>query len=165
MAKFKFKTNYFGNIIIDVDDNGHGDTNVKYEGKEINIFMDDYAIYGDRVKICLEIIDKYIELNEIAKKVILENFTKNEAINYYFECHFDILGKEELMEVFGVDEFQKMDIKSVVEKLEYPNLLFSLEDDEIVVSVDYKVSEEYSDEILCVKMDEKFNVIDFSHES
>ena len=165
MAKFEFKTKYFGTIIIDVDDNGDGDTDVMYEDKEINIFLSDYSLYGDKVKVCLEIIDRYIELNEIAKKAMLENFTENETINYYFECHFDALEKEDLMEIFGVDEFQKMEIKSVIEKLEYPNLLFSIENDEINVSVDYKISEEYSDEILCVRMDEKLNVIGFSHES
>ena len=165
MAEFKFKTKYFGNIIIDVDSDGHGDTDVMYEDKEINIFLSEYSLYGDKVKVCLEIIDRYIELNEIAKKAMLENFTENKTINYYFECHFDALEKEDLMEIFGVDEFQKMDIKKVIERLEYPNLLFSIENGEIKVSVDYKISEAYSDEILCVKIDEKLNVIDFSHES
>jgi hypothetical protein len=69
------------------------------------------------------------------------------------------------MEIFGVDKFQEMDIRNIVEKMDYPNLLFSMENNEINVSVDYKIFEEYSDEILCVKMDEELNVINFSHES
>ena len=31
MAKFEFETKYFGSIIIDVDDDGHGNSDVKYE--------------------------------------------------------------------------------------------------------------------------------------
>jgi hypothetical protein len=50
-------------------------------------------------------------------------------------------------------------------KLEYPNLLFSRQGDNINVSVDYMISKDYSDEILCVKMDEKLNITGFSHES
>jgi hypothetical protein len=165
MAEFKFKTKYFGEMIIDVDDNGHGDTDVNYNNQKINIFLCEYNIYGDKVKACLEIMDKYVEINEAAKKAILENFTENETIKYYFECHFDILEEEQIMEIFGVDNFQEMDIKNIVEKLEYPNLLFSIKNDEINVSVDYKISKEYSDEILCVRMDEKLNITDFSHES
>jgi hypothetical protein len=166
MTKFEFTTKYFGEIIIDVDDNGHGDTDVSYNNnQEINIFLSDYNDYGDKIKICLEIMDKYIEINEMAKKAIIEHFDENETIKYYFECHFDILEEEQIMEIFGVDNFQEMDIKNIVEKLEYPNLLFSKRNDGISVSVDYKISKEYSDEILCVRMDEKLNITDFSHES
>jgi hypothetical protein len=160
----EFATKYFGKIVISEDDS-HGDVTVKYNNQEIGIFLCDYRVYGDKVKICLEIMDKYVEMNEAAKTAILENFSKNKTISYYFECHFDILDEEQLMEIFGVNNFQELDIKNVVEKLEYPDLLFSIENNEITVSVDYKVSKEYSDEILCVRMDEKLNVTSFSHES
>jgi ADP-glucose pyrophosphorylase len=102
----------------------------------------------------------------MAKKAILENFPENETVKYYFECHFDILEEEQLLEIFGVKTFEEFDIAKAVEKLDYPDLLFGIEKNkEITFSVDYKVSEEYSDEILCVKMDEKLNITDFSHES
>ena len=44
-------------------------------------------------------------------------------------------------------------------------MVFTLKNDKLAVSVDYMVSKEYSNEILCVKMDETLNVTDFSHES
>jgi hypothetical protein len=163
MTEFKFATKYFGEVVITVD-NEHGNADVKYNDQEINIFLSDYNNYGDKVKICLEIIDKYVEINDIAKKAILENFAENETVKYYFECHFDIL-EEELMEIFNTSNFKDMDINKVVEKLDYPNLLFSIDDDEMHVSVDYMVSKKYSDEILCVRMDEKLNITGFSHES
>lgn len=165
MKELEYKTKYFGNIIINKDDSS-GDCDVKFKDKDISIFFADYNLYGDKIKVCLEIIDKYIELHEIAKKTILESFAKNDTLNYYFECHFDLLEKADLVEFFGVDEFQKINIRDVVKKMTYPNLLFSIEDNEIEVSVDYKILEDYySDEILCVKMDERLNVINFSHES
>jgi len=160
----EYMTKYFGKIIID-ERGGHGDADVKYNNHEIGIFLADFNIYGTKLKVCLEILDKYIEINEIAKKAILENFTENKTIEYYFECHFDILENDQLIEIFDVANFQEMDIKNVVEKLEYPNLLFSIEDNKINVSIDYMVSKKYSDEILCVKMDEELNITGFSHES
>jgi hypothetical protein len=164
MTEFTFTTKCFGDITI-IEKGGHGNINAIYNNHEINIFLNDYSLYGDKAKICLEIIDKYIEIDEIAKKAIIEHFNKNEIIKYYFECHFDILDEEQLLEIFDVNNFAELDIKNVVEKFEYPNLLFNIQDIEITVSVDYMVSEEYSDEILCVRMDERLNITGFSHES
>jgi hypothetical protein len=165
MIEYKFSTKYFGEVVIAVDNDGHGDTDVKYNNQEINIFLNDYNIYGDKVNVCLEIMDKYVEINDMAKKAIQDNFVENETLKYYFECHFDILEEAQLMEIFNTNKFKDIDINNVVEKLEYPNLLFSIEDNEIQVSVDYMISKEYSDEILCVRMDEKLNITGFSHES
>ncbi|MCL2115826.1 MAG: DUF2004 domain-containing protein [Methanobrevibacter sp.] len=161
----EFETKYFGKVIVDISE-GHGNTDFKYNNQEINIFFSDYQLYEDKLEKCLEIIDKYVEIDKIAKKAIIESFPKNETIKYYFECHFDIFEEEQvLMEIFGVKNFQEMDIKKIVEQLKYPNLLFSLENNAINVSVDYMVSKKYSDEILCVKIDEKLRIINFSHES
>jgi hypothetical protein len=158
-------TKYFGTIIID-ETNDFEYIDVKYKDKKINVSLSGCNKYGDKLKVCLDIMDKYIEINEIAKKAILENFPENETVKYYFECHFDILEKEKIIEIFGGETFEEIDIVKTVEELDYPNLLFGIEkNNEIIFSVDYKVSEEYSGEILCVKMDEKLKVIGFSHES
>ena len=163
----KHKTKYFGEIELSIEQDGSfADFDTIYNGQEITISLSDYKIYGDKLKLCWEIIDKYIEINEIAKNAIIEYFDKNENIKYYFKCHFeDILDEEEIIEIFGVKSFKKMNIKKVVEKMEFPNLLFGIKNGIIDFSVDYMVSKEYSDEILCVRMDEKLNVTDFTHES
>jgi len=63
------------------------------------------------------------------------------------------------MEIFGVKIFSDFNAKKTIEELEYPNLLFGIEENnEIKVSVDYRVSKKYFDEILCVKIDEKESV-------
>jgi hypothetical protein len=165
MAEYQFTTQCFGAITIDVDDNGHGAADVNYNDRKIEFFLADYALYGDKTKVCLEIIDQYVEINEIAKKAILKHFTEDETINYYFECHFDLLEEDQLMEIFGVKTFDEFDIEKAVAQLHDPNLLFEINHNEIDFSVDYKVSEEYSDEIICVKMNEKLEVTGFSHES
>lgn len=159
-----FPTKYFGNITITSFD-GDGDADVSYENQNIQIFLCEYENYGNKITECLTMLDKYVEINDIAKKAILENFSKDETVNYYFECHFDILEKEQLLELFGTTNFEEIDIKSVVNALKYPNLLFSIDDNQIELSVDYKLAKEYSDEILCVKIDEKLNITEFAHES
>lgn len=159
-----YKTKYFGEILID-EQSEFEYLDVNYKDKEINVSFSDCNIYGDKLKTCLRILDKYLEINALAKNGIIENFSENENLKYYFECHFDILDKKQVMEMFFVETFDKFDIKTVVDKLDYPSLLFSIEEGEIYFSVDYKVAEAYSDEILCVKMDENLQITGFTHES
>lgn len=146
-TKLELTTKQFGNIVIAVDSNGHGNSEAMYGGEEINIFLSDYRLYGDKAKACLNVIDRYKELDEIARKSIVAGFADNATIRFYFEDHFDNYEKEDLIDIFGVSKFGKMDIKQVVEKLEYSDLLFSIKDDELQISVDYMVSEEHYDEI------------------
>jgi hypothetical protein len=160
----KYITKYFGEIEID-ETSDFEYINVMYDGKEINICFSDCNRYGDKLRGCLGVLDRYVEVNETGKKAILSNFPGNETVRYYFECHFDALEKEQLLEIFGAKTFKEFDVKKTVENLGYPDLLFSIKDDEISFSVDYRISEACPDEILCVRMDENINVINFSHES
>jgi hypothetical protein len=164
----KYGTKHFGEVELSIEEDGSwADFDTMYNGQEITVSFSDYSIYGDKIKICWGIIDKYVEINEIAKKAIIENFPrKNGIVNYYFKCHFeDMLEDEELLEIFDVKSFKKLDIEKTVEKMGYPDLIFAIKDGEITFSADYMVSKEYSDEILLVTMDKELNVIGFSHES
>jgi hypothetical protein len=50
--------------------------------------------------------------------------------------------------------------------MEYPDLnIWINKNNELDVCADYKISPEYSDEILCIQMDSKLNIIKFLHES
>jgi hypothetical protein len=164
----EFMTKYFGKIIIDEDEDGDGVAAVKYNNQEINIFFDEYSKYGDLMKVCLELIDQYVEIHEVAKGVF-HGFNWNAMIKFYFEYHFDYLEEEQLVEIFGVNNFEKIDITNIVSKLEYPNLYFIMDEidedeDGITVSVDYIFSKEYSGEKLCIIMDEELNVMDIKIE-
>jgi len=165
----KQKTKYFGEVELSIEeDNSWADFDTVYNGQEITVSLSDFSIYGEQLKLCWDIIDKYESINEIAKKAIAEYFPqKGGIVAYYFECHFDILEEDDLLEIFGISTFEKLEIEAVVKKMGHPNLLFGInaKNKELEFSVDYMISKEYSDEILCVKMDSELNVIGFSHES
>ncbi|MDR0389429.1 MAG: DUF2004 domain-containing protein [Spirochaetaceae bacterium] len=164
----KYVTKYFGEIDFDEASNTI-DFDVVFNGQEINICFNEVPLYRDKIQLCWDIIDQYDKLNEIAKNAIIKNFPQTKGVvNYYFKCHFDdeILDEDELVEIFGVKDFKKIDIKNVVEKLAYPDLnIWINKNNELDICPDYKVAPEYSDEILCIKMDVKLNVIKFLHES
>ena len=111
-------------------------------------------------------LDKYPEIDSIAKKSIIEYFPENKGlVNYYFKCHFEILDEEELSEIFGETSFKKIDIDKAVNNLSNPCILFLVNKGKINMSLDYMISEAFSDQILVVRIDEKLNVKKFLHES
>jgi hypothetical protein len=164
----KIMTKYFGEIVYDETSN-EIDFDVTFNGQEINICFNEFSLYRDKIQSCWDIIDQYDKLNEIAKNAIIEYFPQEKgAVNYYFKCHFedDMLDENELIEVFGVNNFKKINIKNVVEKMKYPDLnIWINKNNELDVCSDYKIVPDYSDEILCITMDEKLNIIKFSHKS
>jgi len=109
-------------------------------------------------------MDKYVEINEISKKAIIENFTEDENLRNYFEYFFDDLTDKQLIEIFKVKDLAKLDIKEIVKDMEFPNILFYIENDELVISVNYIISVRYSDDLLCVKMNKGLKIKNFSHE-
>jgi hypothetical protein len=163
-----YKTKYFGEILID-ETRDFVSIDVTYKNNIISISLSNCNIYKDKLKKCLEILDNYIEINEIAKKAIRENFPENKTIKYYFKNYFELLDKKERIEIFGVNNFNKFDITKTVENLKYPDLLFNIDNNEITVSVDYKVAKGFVDEILeeilSVRMNEELKVIEFEYVS
>jgi hypothetical protein len=157
-------TKYFGEINIDQTSDFEF-IELVYKNKEIDVSLDQCNMYGDKLTVCLEMINQYEEIDKMAKRALIENFSKNKTIEDYFRSHFDDLGEEIIIELFDTKDFEFIDIERTVEKFGYPNFLFSMDDGEINLSVDYMISKEYSDQILCVKMDQELNVTGYSNES
>jgi hypothetical protein len=164
-----YKTKHFGEIFIDSNkDFEYINAKININGieKDIIFTLCDCNIYENKIKNCLEIIDEYYELNNKAKEIIINEFeNNNKTIIYYLKWHFNTLDKKILEKIFDVIDYEQINIKNIVNKLDYPELVFTIHNREIAVSVNYIISAEYSEEILCIKMNEEINVINFSVES
>jgi hypothetical protein len=112
----------------------------------------------------ITILNKYDELNEIAKKAIIENYSKNEHIKEYFKGHFDFFDSEKQNLVFGERLYSSIDIlKNLLEKTEKIILQFGLNRPmyELYVTIGYFIFEEFSKYFLDVHMqylDGKFKI-------
>ena len=93
-------------------------------------------------------------------------------IKYYFKEMFNFIGQmeeEDLIEVFGVKDFEKLDIKTIVANMHYPYLTIYPENttDALWISLDYVLSnlEHYydmdMDMRLGVNMDKELNITGF----
>ncbi|MDR1912270.1 MAG: hypothetical protein LBQ52_08010, partial [Helicobacteraceae bacterium] len=94
-----YKTKYFGELTID-EENDYID--VTFKNSEINLFFSDVALYGEKIKTVVEILDRYEEIDNAARKAIVENYASDETISYYFESYFEDFDEETLIETFGV---------------------------------------------------------------
>jgi hypothetical protein len=73
----KYITKYFGEIFFDETDDPIG---LKYNGQKLYISFFCPNLYEGKVKIYLDILDKYVEINEIGRKAILENFAPEKLV-------------------------------------------------------------------------------------
>ena len=187
MATFEkyITTRLFGEVKITINEDWDSCHFVTiYNGQEIEVRFVDYSFYGDKIK---AFIDKYIQINEIAKKAIIENFPYKRGyepsyeggfVNYYFKSIFEKfgnkklmkyyhvkkkLGDKKLMKIFGVKDFNKLDIQKTIDKLGYPKLMFTFREyNQIILHIKYWVSEDYLDLWdLRVRMNEELNVLGF----
>jgi hypothetical protein len=81
----KHTTKYFGEVELFINEDGSwADFDTIYNEQEITVSLSDYGIYEDKIKVCWEIIDKYVEIDEISKKAIIKKFSheKLKELNY-----------------------------------------------------------------------------------
>jgi hypothetical protein len=163
----KYQTKHFGEINF-YDFSDFLNANVYYDDYRISFLLSDRKIYTDKITVCLNMIDKYFDINNIAKNAIMANYSKNKKIKKYFKYCFKNTGKEERGEIFFSDKYRKIDFKNIIGKLAYPDLGFELSDKDnaLIINCYYILSRKYSfcrSNLLCVKIDEELNVLDFNH--
>ena len=164
-------TKYFGNVEVKFDNypnvgNGHASILAVLRHQDIyvsNIFVSifNYNSMGDKLALCWDIIDKYLEINTIAINAMVEKYSekvKNILKNYFENNSVNNILIEK---IFGVNDFEKINIKALVEKFKYPELHFYIIDSIWTFSVDYAFLEtRFGDDIkICVTFNEELNVI------
>ena len=163
----KYETKYFGEIYFN-DLEEFITAYVKLNDLKIEILISDKNINDGKIKTYLNIIDKYIEIKDIAKESIIKKHKTNRTIkNYFKECFYN-LDEEKRIKIFGSNEYKKINLKCVIDKLEYPNLLISLNEknNKILVKPYFILSKYCSfgrSNILVVIMDDHLKVLKFEH--
>jgi hypothetical protein len=156
-----YKTKYFGKINF----HDYVSATVIYDNHEIFIGLDN-CIYNGKKEIWLDIINKYVVFYNASKNAILNNYSKNKTIKKYFKDCFVKFGEKLQKNIFGTNKYEMIDIKSVIDKLEYPNLHIESKNNEIIISLNYHLSEKCvfgASNGLSVYMDIDFNICGFDH--
>jgi hypothetical protein len=155
----KLETKYFGDIVVSRLESAEI-ISVEYNGSNIDIYFF-WTISADEtnLKKCIEILDKYDEIYQNAKKIIISNFQHDKLLKNYIRDFFDNLEKQKAFEIFGVNNFEEINIEEFVEKIAYPDLLFS---DELNFNVSFWVLRDAPFKPLTLEMDRNINFIAFN---
>ena len=160
-------TKYFGEVEPIIDRyRGIAELEVTYNGQRVRLAL---WVCGEDLEANLpffwEVVDKYEELYQAANKAIVENYDSDThyAIKNFFCELFTYKDEEALIEVFGVKDFERFDIKAFVDKMPYPRLTIYPEYNmEVYLCYKASPSEYFEDEELAVKMDKNLHITGFS---
>jgi hypothetical protein len=149
-----YHTRYFGDFEAD-DDNDliEIETSVQEGGEdtEVSIIIHYSENYKDRMEEIIQLLDKYFELHEAAKRYIREKYENNEDMIDFLFKYAGQLGKKEYVKK-GNKNFS-MELDRIIEKLEPPSVGFqSYRNGKIAASLSY-YGPDCSDFSLVIDMD------------
>jgi hypothetical protein len=154
-----YRTKYFGDFETgDEQDLIEIETSVQDGGedKEVSIIIHYSENYKRRMGEIIQLLDKYFELHEAAKRYIANNYTENENMVDFLFRYAGQLGKIAYLKN-GSKTFT-IDIEKMIEKLEPPTVGFQeYRNGKIAAQLSY-YGPENTDVSLIINMDDEYKV-------
>jgi hypothetical protein len=161
----KYKTKSFGEVdfsyiaeILGVD--------IRHYKHQIHLdFSGDY-INQKIVDTCLHAVDNYFEINSVVKQTMLSTFQENKYLHNFFKCCYNIFPRYESVRIFGTEEFKMINLENVVKKLNYPDISFTVDKNNLTINFWYhfKSTSAYAKgNALIVTMNEQLDILKFEH--
>ena len=162
--KVKYKTKYFGTLFVNNDDD-----EVSYEA-EINYIKNNKScrkyiwiilsnIYKNNLKPFIKILNKYAKLHKIGKNIIFMSFRYYDKIYLYLSDYFNKLKEEEKFNIFGTDDFKKINIKKYIENIDMPHITINKNEKDFQILLGYTIINN-SNDIIDIELDSKYKLID-----
>jgi len=147
-----------GGLISDLKINNH-EVGFYFEG------IEDIEKLDENRAFFIEIMDRFIELDEIAKKSIVENFNTEYGLDIkcFFRELFRYKKDKELLKIFGSNIFDEIKIEAFVEKIRCVNLIIHCNNN-FNISFRYKIPDlkKWHMQSLHVKMNRDYNVYKYT---
>jgi hypothetical protein len=105
--------------------------------------------------------NKYQEINKRAKQILLNSHYNKTNIYHHFEDYFKKIEKSDLLETFGIDKLEEFDITKTIENFYFPDIHIKMDNNEIIICVDYEITIPFYYVRLRIEMDDKLNIIGF----
>ena len=126
------------------------------------LYIEEESLNKDNIKDVIEMLDRVPEMYKKSRDIILKE-TENGTIDFFVEWHIDEL---DLAELFGVKNNKEITREMFLNFLEPRTInLYADEDGDIISFFDFSLPEDYSDELLVIRFNNKYEVFDISHES
>lgn len=125
---------------------------------EFNLIYETESLEISDIIIIKQFLDNFDENSEKAKQAILKNYKENGFAKDFIQTHLDALmplGKELLKETFA----KNMTLEDYfLDELELDHIYIFPDDNNELIKFNYRVSEEFTDEILVVRFGNDFKV-------
>ena len=154
-------TKYFGNVKLDFSHTGNAFFSTVINGSEVVVLWSNYNRFENKIHICWEFVDKYVEIVEIIKKAIVESLLKQKGTAHsYFKTIFEkCFDEEDRMDLFNGKDFDELNVITFIENYFYPHMNFKIEHG--IISIDFEFYWTIGDPILITKMDMELNIKGF----
>jgi len=97
---------------------------------------------------------------------MLSSFQENKSLHGFFKCCYNIFPRYESVRIFGAEKFKMINLKNIVEKLNYPDISFTVDNNNLTINFWYhfiSTSTYAKGNTLIVTMNEQPDILKFEH--
>ena len=161
----KYKTKSFGEVDFGNIAEITG-IEIRYKKQRINLHFYSGYINKEIIDTCLYTVNNYFEINNVVKQAIITDFQKNKSLQGFFNCCYNCFPRYESVRIFGKEEFNMINIENVVKKLKYPDIRFSIDNNNFTISLCYHFksnSLQAKSDALIITMNDQLNIMNYEH--
>jgi len=159
----KYKTKFFG--IIDFSNIAEWwGVDIRHYKHKIHLHFHGDNVDKKIIDACLYTVNNYFEINSSVKKAIVPAFQENKPLRDFFKYCYNSFSRYESVRIFGAGEFKTVNLDNAVKKLNYPDINFNVENDNLTINIWYHFMSTCVDargNALIVKMNEQLNILNF----
>ena len=161
----KYKTKSFGVVDFSNIAEIYGVT-IRHNKHRISLHFRGDNINKEIIDACLHTVNNYFEINSAVKKAMISAFEGNKSLHGFFKYCYSLFPRYESVGIFGTGEFKTVNLENVVKKLKYPDIWFTVENNNLKISFWYhfnSTSTRAMANALVVTMNDQFDIINFEH--
>ena len=168
MSIYTLDTKLFGEIGIMQPEGLVEDFNITLGGKDmiINFQVFENVANDSTIKTIENMLDNIPLMYEKGKKAIIDGMDSNAVIKGFIDDYFYDDDIDVYLDFFGVDSGEDVTAVMVAERLEPRTIVIANDKDGTIdCTFDFSLPEEYTDQLLVIRFNDKYEIIYITHES
>ena len=168
MSAYVLDTKLFGEIEITESDGLIEDFDIVLADKEMTVHFQVFEDVANdsTIKTIKNILDNIPLMYEKGKKAIIDGMDSNAIVESFIDDYFYDDGIDVYLDIFDVDTTEKVTAIMVAERLEPRAIVIANDKDGMIdCTFDFSLPEEYSDQLLVIRFNDKHEIFNITHES
>jgi len=168
MSAYVLDTKLFGEIEITESDGLIEDFDIVLADKEMTVHFQVFEDVANdsTIKTIKNILDNIPLMYEKGKKAIIDGMDSNAIVESFIDDYFYDNDIDVYLDIFDVDTTEKVTAIMVAERLEPRAIVIANDKDGMIdCTFDFSLPEEYSDQLLVIRFNDKHEIFNITHES